>query len=635
MKMNKMLKNINIIVSLILLNSFIFSFNNKNYDNYIDNKEEYLYSASYSDEIAIDEKEGFFNSKTYIFTFSSLKKINLILIEGNINLLSYNVKDLNNIECEISGFNDEGEGIISFYNGVDKIGTKKINYVKDKNEILYFSFISMDNAKRNAGIKLNYNLNNSDDDISQNHNVFSSTNSIGVVGSVSGQLKWTDEQGNTYPLIGAKVKITISGSWWSSFCYTDYNGYYKIEYNDIWYIGSGKPSIHIYTEGENVKVINNETYEHNYEFSGSSGDWNYDYIFSPSQDSDMGKAMMIFQGVKNYADYAKYLNNGSFIDFCAVSYPSDAKSNNYDRNGTIYLIEALPKYDYSPSIWSSWDVLGHEYGHHVQYYFNIIDSPGGEHYIPSSSIDYRIEKTNESINVAKMNGLKQAWGEGWPTYWSTIAQKHFDKAFLSIYTVGDNKYTSTNGFNYDISTITGGYGDSDERVVQCILYRLYDTNTNDFDKFGLGELKIWNLVIKNKITTLNDFIIVLYAYGYNKFDLGLLLNKFNVINNNLIIQNNFSLDNPPTFARSSYLGSKYIYYDIYDLIILDNNKNIIKEYFNISFLGKNCSYSISNSDRKEIMNNSDNHFYVYLVARQSLSIITGNYYSSLFAFSFI
>lgn len=325
MKMNKILKNINIIVSLILLNSFIFSFNNKNYDKYIDNKEEYLYSASYFDEIAIDEKEGFFNSKTYIFTFSSLKEINLILIEGNINLLSYNVKDLNNIECEISGFNDEGEGIISFYNGVDKIDTKKINYVKDKNGILYFSFISMDNAKRNAGIKLNYNLNNSDDDISQNHNVFSSTNSIGVVGSVSGQLKWTDEQGNTYSLIGAKVKITISGSWWSSFCYTDYNGYYKIEYNDIWYIGSGKPSIHIYTEGENVKVINNETYEHNYEFSGSSGDWNYDYIFSPSQDSDMGKAMMIFQGVKNYADYAKYLNNGSFIDFCAVSYPSDAK----------------------------------------------------------------------------------------------------------------------------------------------------------------------------------------------------------------------------------------------------------------------------------------------------------------------
>lgn len=108
-------------------------------------------------------------------------------------------------------------------------------FAKDKNGSFYSSAISLDTARRAAGQSLNYNL--VDETTSKNSNDEVATPyGIGASGVIYGKLKWTDQQGGVHPLVGAKVKATMSMSWWSAETYTDVNGYYKIDYTDIWHL---------------------------------------------------------------------------------------------------------------------------------------------------------------------------------------------------------------------------------------------------------------------------------------------------------------------------------------------------------------------------------------------------------------
>ncbi len=193
-----------------------------------------------------------------------------------------------------------------------------------------------------------------------NENVEIAPLGIGVTGSTSGTFKWTDDQGNVHPLIGAKVKITIGGSWWSSTTYTNQEGYYSFSYNDIWYIGSGKPTITVYADnGESILVSNGGTYAMSKEMSGSSGSFSWSYTFSPVTDGDMGKSMIIFQAAKSFADYAKSMNGGQPITSCTFIYPGDPNyGSSYNRNDVV-TITSKPRDDSSlPNSYSSWDVIG-------------------------------------------------------------------------------------------------------------------------------------------------------------------------------------------------------------------------------------------------------------------------------------
>lgn len=198
--------------------------------------------------------------------------------------------------------------------------------------------------------------------------------------------------------------------------------------------------IYIYTESDNVKVHNGGTYVHSFEFSGSSGDWVYNHSFSPVLDGDMGKAMMIFQAGENYADYAKTLNNNTPIDFCNFKYPSGLNANQYS-NGTVYINNETPFNSSHPQTYAAWDLLGHEYGHHVQNVFNLCNNPGGRHSIPSNNIDDQYTNNGGiySLEQSKDRGHRLSWAEGWPTFWSTVAQSHFSTDLKTINTVGDTR----------------------------------------------------------------------------------------------------------------------------------------------------------------------------------------------------
>lgn len=478
-----------------------------------------------------------------------------------------------------------------------------------------------------------------------NENVGISPLGIGVTGSTSGTFKWTDDQGNVHPLIGAKVKITIGGSWWSSTTYTNQEGYYSFNYNDIWYIGSGKPTITIYADnGESISVSNGGTYAMSKEMLGSSGNFSWSYTFSPVTDGDMGKSIIIFQAAKSFADYAKSMNGGSPITFCTFNYPGDPSYGSFYNGNNVVTITSKPRNDSSlPNSYSSWDVIGHEYGHHVQKCYGINASLGGIHYVGHNNIDDQYDTKDSNGNriytleESKERGLKLAWGEGWPTYWSTIAQFTFSADLKTIPTVGDTWYTSYNGVKYNLDSYSNPYavnpwGDADEIAIQQFLYKLSSSETDKFDNFSIDSNTLWNITIENKPHTFYEFINDLYDDGYNRYDLGTLLAKYSIAVSNITISNNY-LDECPTFTWSTDMGSDYLHYNNFDLVFLNPMGQEVLRKNNIITTGETGSYTLTKSEWASIISVYGRTYYAYIVARQTLSFTSGNYYSELFEFS--
>lgn len=213
--------------------------------------------------------------------------------------------------------------------------------------------------------------------------------------------------------------------------------------------------------------------------------------------------MIIFQAAKSYADYAKAVNGGTPVGTCGFYYPGDPnKSSNYSDEKVLVTISSAVRDSTSvPHSYSSWDVIGHEYGHYIQHCFDIEANPGGRHGIPSNNIDDQYNTREDdgvtrkyTLAESKDRGLKLAWAEGWATYWSTVAQSTFSSDLKTIWTVGDTSYTSYNGLDYDLDSYVGpSYGDADERAVQRILYKLLTAPaTGDRNK---GRLCIDDIIL--------------------------------------------------------------------------------------------------------------------------------------------
>lgn len=582
--------------------------------------------------ITVVDSEKSFGTVIESFLFSSPVAIDYVFKEGEVDLVSFEYNE-GEVSCDLTNFANNSNIILSFYQNGELIDRCTLYFVKSSNGLIYSSAVSLDTACRNANQELNYNLTNDSEEENKTPIIQTSITpyGIGASGTIYGTLRRTDEQGNTHPLVGAKVKATMSMSWWSAETYTNASGYYLINYRDVWHFFGGIPMIHVYTESDNVKVHNGGTYEKGYEFSSGSGG-EFSYTFSPIKDGDMGKAMMIFQGLKNFSDYAEELNGGVPIEYCNVKYPDGSEGAYYDCNGTIHIGTGTPRYNTSPESYASWDVLGHEYGHHVQDVFGISANPGGTHYIPGNNIDEQYN-SGYSLRDAKDRGQKLSWGEGWPTYWSTVAQSHFNDDLKSIYTVGDTKYTSTNGLDYELDSHAAGNGDADEQAIQRFLFKLYDSKTDSYDKFALGEFNLWNIVITNKPVTFSEFIQDLYDDGYNKNNIGLLLNRYNIIEGNISATDYRYFDKLPTFTWSTKTGSKNLKFDQFDLYFETPSGVIIQKISNISASSDSVRYTPSSTIWNKIYNAYGSTFNVYFVARQTYSYTSGNYYSEINTFS--
>lgn len=483
---------------------------------------------------------------------------------------------------------------------------------------------------------------------------------------VYGYLKWTDDAGNIHPLVGVKVKITFIGNLKNTITYTNSSGYFDINYTTIMTTEAFGCDIHIYSENDMVKVISKD--DNVYEKAQRLFDLPINnvhdfgtYTFSENQDSDLGNAMQIFTAVKNYSDYARTLNGGVNIEKCIVSYPSVATNAQY-LNGAnkIELPMENEAFLGDISVHGAWDVIGHEYGHHLQKHF-FMREYYGNHYVNSNDIygyfkNKEKEVTNNNmvytidnneITNAKIHGLGLSWKEAWPTFFAISAQDLFNSDLKKIPTVGDKVYNSYNGINQSLLVLSNPNnlysgkvdGETDETIIMSFLYRLWDSENNvSCDNISISDADLWTIMIANNPEHFYGFIDALYNSGldFSRSDLGMLLEGFKISASNLSISVSNNYAERPTFywtnngtdiiyndTTYNYSNNKFslCFYDISQKLILKRD-NIYSNY-----------YTLNQKEWDSILLASGSKYYVVIQSYATLGIESGPYYSQYYEFN--
>ncbi len=197
-----------------------------------------------------------------------------------------------------------------------------------------------------------------------------------------------------------------------------------------------------------------------------------------------GNAFSVADALVESAQYVSTVNGG-FLPLLPVVFGGEGSF----FNETALFILLLDRYD--------WDVMHHEYGHYVMAQIGIQDNPGGDH---SSG-------TNLAEIHGKSDGIRLAWGEGWPTYFGTSLQQVRNSAALGIPTAGDVLYTDTEDgeLEYSLESFEGGsaLGEDDELSVQRILWDLYDAAPDQGDAVALGDQVIWDTLKASRPVSLS------------------------------------------------------------------------------------------------------------------------------------
>lgn len=597
----------------------------------------FLTQASNASCVKILDGDTSFSSDSQDFHFQG-SHVNQMKTEGDAGVLHYRVAN-NMAECRLNDFPDCGSQTFLFFYDNSFIDQVTLYFAKDASGVIYTSTLSMDNAKRLAGLPLPYNLVDTSKITAEKVADSNGARKIGAQGEVSGTFLWTDTKDQTHPLVGAKIHFTMEGSWWSADTMTDKNGHYQIGYSDVWHWGYGKLHLSLYSDGNlvGVKHANGDFYEHAYTFSSGSGKQQYSHTFSVDSDGDMGRAMMVFQAGVNFSSFADQMD-ATDMTYCSIYYPcndSEKYGPAYYQNNGIYLTGK--NYRLSPvQSYASWDVIGHEYGHHVQHVYGISNNVGGEHEIGKNLIDVlaKSSKYQGNSQKAKEDGMKLAWNEAWPTFWSTEAQTHFTSDVKTVPWVGDTAFLAFNYVSYDLNEYdpAASFGDADERAIQRILFKLVSPEQDQYDKFSIPFATLWNLAKTQKPKTFSEFVAALYQTGIDKKNFGLLLGQYRVVADTITVTKQWSEENPPSFTWSTFSGSTYFPFNQFDLCF-EVGGTLVHKAVNLNATGNTITYTPSEQIWKKIYTYNWKYLLIqfYFVARQASAPSSGDYYSQAFS----
>lgn len=313
----------------------------------------------------------------------------------------------------------------------------------------------------------------------------------GVNIRVRGLVEWLDENGARHPVYGMTVQVRddeVVDSEGVRELVTDQNG----QYDTGWFIhddglGAGNPDIFVRFRSENGAIDVEDgcfacpTYENDMpvhrEFGGGEIIQNF-----TCDSTGTGPACSVLTGLTWIAVYASNLNNGQFLDKVRADWPGDTGSSNYNCTPACRI-------NVHPDDRWDWDVLHHEYGHHVMNELGFEDSPGGTHAIDGCHAVDRGDKDD---------GMKLAWAEGWPTFFGLAGQQQLNMASLGVPRVGDENYDDTinQTFSYSIEANSGGIvsnstingrGEDNELAVQRVLWDLFDSNNDSRDSVSVSD----------------------------------------------------------------------------------------------------------------------------------------------------
>lgn len=421
-------------------------------------------------------------------------------------------------------------------------------------------------------------------------------------GSISGCVTWFDAENLEHPLIGAKIKVSFPFSWGFVETYSDDRGYFDISFSNMWTASiEFEADISVIFGNSLVSVAdsNGQIYSTKNHLDGYSGG-NKEYSLTFERDTALARVASIFSAVNSYANYAKNISGGN-IPKCTVLYPDVPKGASYTAD-TIHLPRESEQF--IRPVYASWDVIGHEYGHHLQKHFFYRDYYG-EHYSDCTAFESYIrnkeiygERWSESYTLldeseyyaAKKWSLGLAWSEAWATFFSIVAQSGFCESFRRMATVGDAIQTGFNTGNYNLDSFWNCRGETSETTIACFMYQLWDAQSGNGDVISLGMSDIWSLMCSNNPEYFCDFLSCLEVsnLSFEREDLWALEEVFGFSPSTVLVSCNMhDFKEKPTF-RWQGKGFSVTYkniprktYDLendkFDILFYDSNKNLIAE----------------------------------------------------------
>lgn len=314
--------------------------------------------------------------------------------------------------------------------------------------------------------------------------------------TVKGTLTWKDDSNVSHPLQYNKVEVYTSLGLTATL-YTNASGFYSVT---IPWLSSETAYIKVYPGNSNSIVTTANGGSYAYQSPATTNiSKNQTVTISPSftMSTAMGQAFQISQAINVSTQYVKAMR-GSYITASYVKYPHEIVDKNNcfyeEEESTLYIVGE--KSTQNLKSYAAWDVLMHEYGHHVQYYMGIENNPGGTH---SFSGDLAEELGS------KDKGIRLAWGEAYATVFGVMAQQYYISSLQNIATVGDTNYRSYNGTTLNLETVSYLNGEACEGSICGVLWDMFDTATESHDTMSMSHSAYWNMITNCGAKTMSDF----------------------------------------------------------------------------------------------------------------------------------
>ena len=374
--------------------------------------------------------------------------------------------------------------------------------------------------------------------------------------------------------------------------------------------------------------------------------------FQIGSGDDYGEASSIYSAANVYAERAKYLNGGQGFAQCNFRYP---ETSGFDYSPDTHTVRVNSSDDSSSSLLSyeAWDVIGHEYGHHLQTVFNFSANIAGDHSSGKSDIEAMYNgETEPDAATAKDEGARLAWNESWPTFFETVAQKSVPSVFCTITfykpdestprTLGDNYYTSRNfGLDYSLDNNNTRKGEACERTIMCFLFKLYESgNAASYDSISISEEDLWTIVTSSKPKKFCEFVSAIAATlsADELSEFGKLLAGFQLSPSSISISSTqSSFVDLPTFSwtangygfSTTSFGYKHFENTTFTLSCYNSTKSLIFAKENITA----TSYTLTQSQWCDVLASTGSSYFIAVNGYSSLGGLTGPYYSQLFSFT--
>lgn len=274
----------------------------------------------------------------------------------------------------------------------------------------------------------------------------------------------------------------------------------------------------------------------------SAGTHNFDYYFYVGNEADFFELGMRILQMVTYAAYYYEEMKGEDVTNATVIFPSSTGPAYSAALNTIFIpgkenTENVTHIDFC----ESWDVVLHEYGHHILNKEGWSDSPGGGH---QSDVDmaehykYHFQNNTLSCDIGcslsldsildgvflekkcKYKGMALAWSEGCATFFSIASQLYcqeiwFEPASNGSYTHGirtfgnatidyDNRHQPISYLSSSEPTVDG---QNTEIFVPSILFSTYYHPTDDQpDNLNLGHRAMWEIMKAKDAKTIYEFV---------------------------------------------------------------------------------------------------------------------------------